>query len=75
MYVCVILLPLTFTSNKAGFISKYFPCACKQGGFPIQRAELDRSPFATAHINDKQKSNPDLQLINWNHSFSLWYLD
>ena len=62
MYVCVILLSLTFTSNKARFISKGFPYVCKQGGFPIQRAELDRSPLA-AHINDKQKSNPDMQLI------------
>ena len=61
MYVCVILLSLTFTSNKARFISKGFPYVCKQGGFPIQRAELDRSPFATAHINDKQKS--DMHLI------------
>ena len=59
--VCVIMLSISFTSNKAGFISKGFPYVCKQGGFPIQRAELDRSPFATAHINDKQKS--DMQLI------------
>ena len=33
-----------------------------RGGFPIPRAELDRSPLA-AHINDKQKSNTDMQLI------------
>ena len=56
------MLSISFTSNKAGFISKGFPYVCKQGGFPIQRAELDRSPLA-AHINDKQKSNPDMQLI------------
>ena len=60
--VFVTMLSITFTSNKAGFISKYFPGASKQVGFPIQRAELDRSPLA-AHINDKQKSNPDMQLI------------
>ena len=72
--VCVSMLSLTFTSNKAGFISKGFPCVRKQGGFPIQRAELDRSPLA-AHINDKQKSNPDMQLIVGTiHShFGLWF--